>query len=100
MPRALYLIRHCESSGQHADAPLTSVGHVQAGALADRLASLQIDRIVSSPFLRAMQSIAPLAERLRLAIDVDARLAEPILSTAELPDWQAALRASFDDPDL
>jgi 2,3-bisphosphoglycerate-dependent phosphoglycerate mutase len=100
MPRGLYLIRHCESSAQHPDAPLTSIGRAQATALADRLASLPIDRIVSSPFLRAVQSIAPLAERLGLPVDVDARLAERILSTVELPHWKAALRACFDDPDL
>jgi broad specificity phosphatase PhoE len=41
--RRLYLIRHCESAGQHPDAPLTSIGCAQAVALADRLASLQID---------------------------------------------------------
>jgi 2,3-bisphosphoglycerate-dependent phosphoglycerate mutase len=72
MPKVLYLIRHCASVGQHPDAPLSGQGRAQAMALADRLADRQIDRIVSSPFLRAVQSIAPLAQRMGLPVASDA----------------------------
>jgi 2,3-bisphosphoglycerate-dependent phosphoglycerate mutase len=100
MSKALYLVRHCHAVGQRPDAPLSSEGLAQADALADRLAGLGIERIVSSPFLRAIQSVTPLARRLGLAIETDPRLREHVLSAADLPDWQAALRASFEDPDL
>ncbi|WP_420544295.1 histidine phosphatase family protein [Symbiobacterium thermophilum] len=38
------MIRHCEASGQAADAPLTERGRAQAAELAERLAGLGIRR--------------------------------------------------------
>jgi len=69
------------------EAVLTADGHLQAVQLAEQLAALPIERIISSPFLRAKQSIAPLAERLGLQINIDARLAERVLASPEPPDW-------------
>jgi 2,3-bisphosphoglycerate-dependent phosphoglycerate mutase len=100
LSKTLYIVRHCKAAGQQPDAPLTPEGVAQAAQLADRLADLPIQRIVSSTFLRATQSIAPLAERLGLPIATDDRLAERVLSTVDLPDWLAALQAAFDDLDL
>jgi 2,3-bisphosphoglycerate-dependent phosphoglycerate mutase len=97
--KTLYIARHCKASGQHPDAPLTAEGVAQAAQLAERLAMLPIQRIISSPFLRATQSILPLAQRLGLPIATDARLAERVLSTVDLPDWPEALQATFDDLD-
>ena len=59
--------------------------------------ALPIERTISSPFVRAIQSIAPLAERLGLPIATDKRLAERVLAAGDLPDWLAALKSSFDD---
>jgi 2,3-bisphosphoglycerate-dependent phosphoglycerate mutase len=78
--KRLYLIRHCSATGQAADAPLSREGQAQAERLADFLMSHEIERIVSSPFLRAQQTIEPLATRLKLEIRTDARLAERALS--------------------
>jgi 2,3-bisphosphoglycerate-dependent phosphoglycerate mutase len=100
MNKTLYIVRHCKATGQQPEAPLTPDGVADATLLADQLATLPIDRIISSPFVRAMESIAPLAERLGLAIATDARLAERVLSGADLPDWMAALKSTFDDLDL
>jgi 2,3-bisphosphoglycerate-dependent phosphoglycerate mutase len=100
MSKVLYLVRHCQSVGHHPEAPLSGDGLAQADALAERLTRLGIERIVSSPFRRAMQSVAPLARRLGLAVDIEPRLREHVLSAADLPDWRAALKASFEDPDL
>jgi 2,3-bisphosphoglycerate-dependent phosphoglycerate mutase len=100
MSKTLYIVRHCKATGQQPEAPLTPAGMADAVLLAERLAALPIDWIVSSPFLRAMHSIAPLAERLGLPIATDARLAERVLSGADLPDWMAALESTFDDLDL
>ena len=99
MSKTIYIVRHCKATGQHPDGPLTPEGAAQATQLADRLAVIPIEWIISSPFLRATQSIAPLAQRLGLPIATDARLAERILSTADLPDWLAALQSTFDDLD-
>jgi 2,3-bisphosphoglycerate-dependent phosphoglycerate mutase len=97
--KTIYVVRHCKASGQAPDAPLTAEGVAQATQLADRLIDLPIERIISSPLLRATQSIAPLAQRLGLAIETDARLAERILSSADQPDWLAMLQSTFDDLD-
>jgi 2,3-bisphosphoglycerate-dependent phosphoglycerate mutase len=99
-PTVLYLVRHCESSDQAPDAPLTSLGHQQAERLAESLRPLGIARIVSSPYLRACQSVEPLARHLGLAVETDDRLIERVLSAESLDDWRERLRAAWDDHDL
>jgi 2,3-bisphosphoglycerate-dependent phosphoglycerate mutase len=99
-PTLLYLVRHCQSSGQEPDAPLTPLGHQQAERLAETLRPRGIARIVSSPYLRACQSIEPLARHLGLAVETDDRLIERVLSTEPLDDWRERLRAAWDDHDL
>jgi 2,3-bisphosphoglycerate-dependent phosphoglycerate mutase len=96
----LFLVRHCESTGQEASAPLTAVGQAQAVLLADHLATLEVDLLVSSPYTRAQQSIAPLAQRLGRAVKIDARLVERMLSAAPLAHWREAIRQTFVDLDL
>jgi 2,3-bisphosphoglycerate-dependent phosphoglycerate mutase len=95
----LYIVCHCKAAGQQPEAALTADGHLQAVQLAERLNALPIERVISSPFLRAKQSIAPLAERLGLPIATDKRLAERVLAAGDLPDWLAVLKLSFDDLD-
>ncbi|MFC0212239.1 histidine phosphatase family protein [Paenibacillus chartarius] len=95
----MYIIRHCKAIGQAPEAELTREGFEQAHELADFLIDSGIDIIVCSPYLRAIQSIQPLAERLNLEITVEERLSERILSRENLPDWLDQLRASFTDLD-
>jgi 2,3-bisphosphoglycerate-dependent phosphoglycerate mutase len=99
MSKTLYIVRHCKAAGQHPDAALTPDGVAQATQLAERLAQLPVERLISSPLLRATQSIAPLAQCLGLPIIADARLAERVLSGVDLPDWPTALQSTFDDLD-
>jgi len=98
MPQVL-LIRHCESTGQAPDAPLTEKGRAQALKLAAWLADHPIDHIISSPYLRARESIAPFAQGAHLAIDIDERLAERRLSPNPTALWREVVRMSFHDPD-
>ena len=100
MVRRLFLIRHCESTGQEASAPLTAVGQAQAIRLADHLETRGVELLVSSPSTRAQQSIAPLAQRLNLPVELDSRLAERVLSAAPLEHWREALQQTFEDLDL
>jgi len=79
---------------------LTELGHQQAIALADRLCGSPIARIISSPFVRAHESIRPLAARLGLPIEQDERLIERVLSSAAMEDWREGLVATFEDLDL
>lgn len=98
--KTLYVVRHCEAEGQEADAPLTPEGVAQSDRLAVSLATADIERIISSPYLRATQSIAPLARRLNLPVEIDLRLVERVLCSGSRPDWQERLSASFSDLDL
>ncbi len=54
---------------------------------------------MSSPYLRARQTIAPFAAVAGLAVRVDARLAERVLAPDPLDDWRSAVRRSFVEPD-
>ena len=100
MNQVLYLVRHCQSTGQEPNAPLTETGQQQAIALADWLGEVQIQRIISSPFARAYQSIVPLSERLGLTIEVDRRLIERVLSPVSLDNWRERLAETFVNLDL
>ncbi|WP_306454176.1 histidine phosphatase family protein [Neobacillus jeddahensis] len=98
--RKIYLIRHCEAEGQPPEAQLTDRGRKQALDLAEFFLAIKIDRIISSPYKRAIESIQPLAKRLNVQIEIDSNLTERVLSTTNLPDWSEKLRATFDDIEL
>jgi 2,3-bisphosphoglycerate-dependent phosphoglycerate mutase len=93
------LVRHASATGQEATAALTSEGRRQARVLADLLLPLQIQRVISSPFVRATESVTPFCLRAGLRLETDDRLVERVLSARDLPDWREHLRRSFDDPD-
>jgi 2,3-bisphosphoglycerate-dependent phosphoglycerate mutase len=100
MNTTIYLIRHCQTTGQETDAVLTAEGEKQAEKLADFLSDALIARIVSSPFVRAIQTITPLAHRLHLQIETDPRLQERVLSDSDLPNWRENLCQTFEQLDL
>ena len=95
----IVLVRHAAATGQEATATLTSEGRRQACALADLLLPLQIQRVVSSPFARATESVTPFCRRAGLRLGTDDRLVERVLDARDLPDWREHLRRSFDDLD-
>ena len=100
MAKTIYFVRHCAAAGQEADAPITEAGVLQAERLASLLCNSGVQRIVSSPYRRACQSIMPLAERLGQDVETDIRLTERVLCAGNCPDWMDRLRASFSDFDL
>ena len=95
----IYLIRHCETTGQVPDAPLTPRGKEQARRLCTRLLELPITHLISSPYRRALDSIQPLATALKLPITREDALKERQLSAVPLDDWQDHLRQTFVNPD-
>jgi 8-oxo-dGTP diphosphatase len=78
----LYLVRHAKAGsrdgfgGDDVDRPLSKAGWRQAHALAVRLAGVAPQRLLSSPYVRCVQTLEPLAERCDLELEVDDRLAE------------------------
>jgi 2,3-bisphosphoglycerate-dependent phosphoglycerate mutase len=95
----LILIRHCASSGQAPDAPLTDAGIQAARALADRLVPLAPDAVYSSPYRRALTTAQPFAERAGLRIVEEPRLRERVLAANPLDDWLEHIRRSYADGD-
>ena len=80
---SVYVVRHGKAGHRETWAgdddtqrPLTKAGRRQAEALADRLAGAGVKTLLSSPYVRCVQSLEPLADRLGLPIKTDDRLAE------------------------
>ena len=78
----VYVLRHARAGrrstwkGADDQRPLTKVGRRQAAAAAEILADVGVTRIVSSPYVRCRQSVEPLAQQLRLPVDLADALAE------------------------
>lgn len=78
----LYVVRHAHAGSRHGwhaddhDRPLSGKGEKQASAIADLLERGGVRRLVSSPYLRCVQTFDAAAARLGLDIEVDDRLAE------------------------
>lgn len=100
--KKLIVIRHCSATGQERDAELTIAGKNQANTLAAFLLEnqLQIDHIISSPFVRAIDSIRPYVLKANLSIEEDERLAERILSNVPMDDWMQKLESTFTNIDI
>ncbi len=96
----LYIVRHCKAEGQPPEAPLTEEGFKQAEDLAEFLTDTKVERIVSSPFTRAQQSIQPTAHKLGVQMELDDRLAERTLSSQPMDDWMDKLATSYEDMHL
>jgi 8-oxo-(d)GTP phosphatase len=78
----LWLVRHAlagdreQWKGKDRRRPLTKKGKRQAAAIASRLTGAEVDRVVSSPFLRCVDTVAPLAKAIGAEVENDDRLAE------------------------
>jgi 8-oxo-dGTP diphosphatase len=79
---AIHLVRHAKA-GSRPDwhqpddlRPLTSGGLVQAATIADALAPHGVTRIVSSRYVRCVQTVQTLADRVGLDVEVHPALAE------------------------
>lgn len=79
---ALYVVRHAKAgiraawSGPDEERPLTRRGRKQARRLVERFQGLEIRRILSSPFLRCVQTVEPLGEARGLAVEAIPELRE------------------------
>ena len=79
---SVLLVRHAEAGdrdrwGPRDDLrPLDADGETQARALVDQLAEFAVDRVLSSPFVRCTQTVAPLAAARGLTVEPAGELAE------------------------
>ncbi|MGE6489473.1 histidine phosphatase family protein [Paenisporosarcina sp. NPDC076898] len=98
--KTLYLVRHCSATGQAPDADLSDSGFEQAEKLSAFFSGIKIEKIISSPYRRAQDSIKPTAKAKNLPLTIDDRLAERTLSTSDLPNWLELLEETFNNLDL
>jgi 8-oxo-dGTP pyrophosphatase MutT (NUDIX family)/phosphohistidine phosphatase SixA len=84
LPPPLLVVRHGsagdrdEWDADDARRPLDERGRRQAEALVEQLAGFEVDRIVSSPFDRCVQTVEPLAGTRKLELEVSEDLAEGV----------------------
>jgi probable phosphoglycerate mutase len=93
----VYVARHGETDwnreGRYQgrrESTLTETGLRQAAALGEALAGKPIGRIVSSPLRRCIGSAWPLAQRARIAVEIQPRLVE-----ISHGDWEGRLRGDI-----
>ncbi len=79
--------------------PLTAVGLAQADDLAGPLVSVAPARFLSSPYLRAVQTVAPAAQALGLAVEPRAELRQWVSGIEPTPQWQRHYRYCWDNPE-
>jgi 8-oxo-dGTP diphosphatase len=78
----IILYRHAHAGsrerweGDDGQRPLSDKGRRQADLMARTLARLRIQRILSSPYVRCVQTVEPLAKRLAIAVEEVPELAE------------------------
>jgi 8-oxo-(d)GTP phosphatase len=78
----VYVVRHGKAGsregwdGPDEERPLTRRGRRQARRLVERFQGLELERILSSPFLRCVQTVEPLAEARGLEVERAPELAE------------------------
>jgi broad specificity phosphatase PhoE len=97
----VYVVRHAETDANREgryqgrrDSPLSTLGHRQAAALAERLARSHVACVISSPLGRCVETALPVAERLGVALEQDARLIEIAHGT-----WEGRLRVEVERED-
>jgi len=88
----LYLVRHAKAGERRLWTdddtlrPLSKKGRKQSELLAERLAKLGPGALISSPYVRCVQTLEPLATRLGTIVEIDQRLCEdePVEPVLEL----------------
>ncbi len=78
----VYLVRHAKAGDREAWRdddrlrPLSGRGHLQARVLVELLSDATFDRILSSPYVRCMETVVPIAGLRRMAVEPVEELAE------------------------
>lgn len=99
----VYLVRHARAGsrsrweGDDSVRPLSKVGRAQADAIARRMSEQPVDVVVSSPYLRCVDTVRPLAEQRGREVETSdalaegARLAQALRLFEKVADRQAVL---------
>ena len=100
----VYLLRHAESTVVPAlpesDWPLSEAGVQQADELLARLEPLGIDHVVSSPFIRAVETVRPFCQAAGIEMQIAPDLSERRLAGHWIRDFEEILRKTWADFDF
>jgi 2,3-bisphosphoglycerate-dependent phosphoglycerate mutase len=105
-PLDVLLVRHAEpisfaSDGvADDDRPLSEAGLAAAAELAEELDGYQVTAVYSSPYTRSLETVAAIARRRGLEVQLLTDLRERRLSPHPMDDWRAALRQGWTDADF
>jgi phosphohistidine phosphatase SixA len=78
----LYLVRHAKAGSRHDFSgddrlrPLNASGRRQAGLLAERFSALAVTTLISSPYVRCIQTLQPTATAFDAKVETDVCLGE------------------------
>ena len=104
-PLDVLLVRHAEavpfgvSGVADTERPLSEGGRAAAVELAEALDGWAITAVYSSPHRRALETVAVLADRRRLEVQVLDDLRERVLSLEPHDAWQESLSRAWAEPD-
>ncbi len=82
------------------DPRLTDLGHSQARQAAEQLADQGIQRIIVSPYTRALQTARPVAARLRVPVTIDPIVRERYAFACDVGSPRAALERDWPEHDF
>jgi len=105
-PLDVLLVRHAESvpvgteGMADDDRPLSDAGRIAADELAAELEAYAVNAIYSSPYPRALETVAPIARGRGMEIQLLADLRERRLSPQPMDDWRTALERAWTDVDF
>lgn len=97
----LYLVRHAQSHPtsrlDEPDWPLSELGVEQAQHLPRLLEPLGIQKIVSSPYIRCLNTIGPFADQFSIDIEIHEGLRERRITLQLREDFEDVMRRSWED---
>jgi len=99
--KTIYFVRHCApDKSVHEDRirPLTGQGKRDAQRLTERFAGVSVDRVVSSPYVRAIDTVKGIADQRGLTVETDADLRERAVGTW-VEDFDTFARSQWADLD-
>lgn len=103
--RRLLLVRHATSlppavdGPDDANRPLTDRGQAEAEALATVVVPYAPQRVLSSPYVRAVQTVEPAAQALGLVVERVEVLREWRSGIGPTPHWHSHCRRCWEQPD-
>lgn len=96
---SLLLLRHAESRPDHAlpetNWPLSDRGKIQAQQLIACLAAQRPERLLSSPYRRARDTVAPFADAAGLSVTIEPAFAECTFRVGYVADWPAPIARAW-----